>query len=345
MASTSTSNKRPREPLLQSSTTPLAPRTYCLLISGTMNPPHAGHIRLGLKAALNLEAEGHAVSAICYLPVHDNYLCNKVTLKRAGGKAVSVPDSIAFPMKERCALLRSLLELEREAAGALAERCHVLDYEHSSGDAALLAESPGYWAPKLPDGYLKTVPTTSLISHFAAHSPLLQPETEGGARPRLGVVFGVDNLAGMASWNSPENLLADADLILLAREMPRVVFGRDPFGLLGALKHVEVRAAVPVVYEETELFGGVTGSFVHEGASGEGALFLLPPLDGKDEELSSTRIRNAIGEKSDGAALNATLAKHGFGEDSFGRLLEVATNEAVDEMVASGGHANSSSAC
>ena len=130
--------------------------------------------------------------------------------------------------------------------------------------------------------------------------------------------------------------LADADLILLAREMPRVVFGRDPFGLLGALKHVEVRAAVPVVYEGTELFGGVTGSFVHEGASGEGALFLLPPLDGKDEELLSTRIRNAIGEKSEGAALNATLAKHGFGEDSFGRLLEVATNEAVDEMVASG---------
>ena len=196
---------------------PLSTRRYVLLVSGTMNPPHIGHVRLGLAAAARLRESGHVVEAICYVPVHDNYLCNKVLAKRQDGKKLSVLDSIAFPMSERCALLKELL------AGEPVEKtrdCHVLDYEHSSGDASLLATSPGYWAPKLPVGYLKTVPTASVISSFAAHSPLMG----GGAR--LGVVFGVDNLAGMATWNNPGALLAQADLVLLARAMPSIKFGK-----------------------------------------------------------------------------------------------------------------------
>ena len=35
---------------------PLAPQDYVLLISGTMNPPHSGHVRLGLSAADRLRA-------------------------------------------------------------------------------------------------------------------------------------------------------------------------------------------------------------------------------------------------------------------------------------------------
>ena len=41
------------------------------------------------------------------------------------------------------------------------------------------------------EGYLRTVPTASLLRHFAQHSPLLAP-----GKRRLGAVFGVDNLAG-----------------------------------------------------------------------------------------------------------------------------------------------------
>lgn len=39
-------------------------------------------------------------------------------------------------------------------------------------------------------GYLRTIPTASLLKHFALKSPLL------GEGKRLGAVFGVDNLAG-----------------------------------------------------------------------------------------------------------------------------------------------------
>ena len=55
-------------------------REYVLLISGTMNPPHCGHIRLGLHAAQALAAAGHTVASICFVPVHDNYLLNKLAL-------------------------------------------------------------------------------------------------------------------------------------------------------------------------------------------------------------------------------------------------------------------------
>ena len=219
----------------------LSPRKYVLLISGTMNPPHIGHVRLGLKAAEQLHSLGHMVSAICYLPVHDNYLCNKVVAKQKAAAALSVADQTAFPMTERCALLKGLLEREKSP---FISCCHVLDYEHSSGDAALLAESPGYWAPKLSDGYLKTVPTAALIAHFASHSPLMEAGT------RLGVVFGVDNLAGMATWNNPAGLLARADLVLVARDMPSVHIQRDPSALLGALRYLVLRTGVPVVHQE-----------------------------------------------------------------------------------------------
>ena len=263
----------------------LASRDYVLLVSGTMNPPHIGHVRLGLTAADGLRGAGHTVRAICYLPVHDNYLCNKVVVKQSASSSVAPADLIAVPMRERCALLQALLASEPADRTAA---CHVLDYEHTAGDG-LLAESPGYWAPKLPGGYLKTVPTTTLIAHFAANSSLM----EGGAR--LGVVFGVDNLAGMASWNDPDKLLARADLVFLARGMDKVSFAAQPSSLLNALRHLIVSSCVPVVHGTETLFGHQTGSFLNQDAAGEGALFLLPPLSGDDEGLSSTTIRDALG--------------------------------------------------
>ena len=297
--------------LFEPSTTSLAAREYVLLVSGTMNPPHIGHVRLGLRAADALRKEGHRVRAICYLPVHDNYLVNKIALKKEGGREISAADEFAVPLRERCEMLKSLIAAEDFAAQENA--CHVLDYEHSA-DKGLLAESPGYWATRLPQGYLRTVPTTALIAHFAVNSPLL---ADGSAR--LAVVFGVDNLAGMSSWNAPETLLQKADLVLLARCMSSVQFGSDPSGLLGAVKHLEVRAAVPVKHAGAELFGAACGSFVNAAAAGEGALMLLPPLEGPDESLSSTAIRNAVGASAPAAASDdaaatcaATLAQHGY---------------------------------
>ena len=51
---------------------------------------------------------------------------------------------------------------------------------------------------------------------------------------------------------------------------------QDPAELLGALRHVEIQSAVPVVYGDDTLLGSERGSFTNGGAAGEGALFMLP---------------------------------------------------------------------
>ena len=85
----------------------LAPRRYALLVSGTFNPPHCGHIRIAMRAAAALEADSHSVTSIWFVPVHDNYLHNKVTA--SGDKTV------IFSMEVRVALLRSLIQTEVRA--------------------------------------------------------------------------------------------------------------------------------------------------------------------------------------------------------------------------------------
>ena len=275
---------------------PLATRQYALLVSGTLNPPHIGHVRLGLHAAAALEAEGHTVASITFVPVHDNYMHNKAMAAGGAGAA-----GLLYPMAERCKLLVALIEAEAqrhrvqegaasrgETASGLVSRCRVLNYEGDHG-AELLDESPGYWAKKLPDGYLKTVPTMGLLGHFA-HAA----KAEGA---RVGVVFGVDNLAGMSTWNAPANLLHSADLVLVARAMAAVEFPKDPSALLSAVGRIETRAAVPVAYPPAGgvLFGASVGTLINcDPASKEGVLYLLPPLRGDDEGLSSTSMRKAL---------------------------------------------------
>ena len=68
----------------------------------------------------------------------------------------------------------------------------------------------------------------------------------------------------------------------------------DPSELLRALKYLDIRAAVPVVRGDTELLGGTVGTYENPGATGDGALFVMPPLEGEDEILSSTSRREAI---------------------------------------------------
>jgi len=255
-----------------------APRhNYVICVSGTMNPPHRGHVRIGMAAAKALEGEGHTVEKIMFIPVHDNYMWNKVVAKKDA--------SPVYSMAHRVELLRLLIAEEGDEA---VKRCVASDHELREG-RTLLEESPNYWAPQLPDGYLKTVPTAALISGLSTSLPELK--TPG---TRLGLVFGIDNLAGMTSWNRPDHLLARSDLILVGRALPEVKLPKDPAPLLNALEMFEIRMQLPVSFEGRVLFGDSLGSFKHEQATGQSMLTLLPSLQGDLENLSSTQLRDSI---------------------------------------------------
>lgn len=272
----------------------LAPCSYVLLVSGTMNPPHRGHVSIGIHAARRLRRLGHSVTAVCYVPVHDNYLHNKITAtamqNAAASTAQATPeaetsaDTLCFSLSERCALLRMLLDSE---AAEDAPICHVLDYELVHG-SELLKSSPNYWAPKLPNGYLRTVPTAELIHHFVNHSPFMVSGS------KLALVFGIDTVAGMASWNAPERFLSRADLVIVSRAIDRVEFCKDPAELLRVLRHFHIEAKVPFAHSGKTVFGAELGSFVNTNAKGKSSLIVLPPLPGADEGLSSTSMRMSI---------------------------------------------------
>ena len=140
-------------------------------------------------------------------------------------------------------------------------------------------------------------------------------------------MLGIDNLASLPTWVSPEKVLEQSDLVIVARAMGSVEFAADPSALLSTLKHLHVLARVPVRFGkatevkvpekdsakdgETDsnkgiLFGDTLGS-VERSSSAEGALFLLPALEGGDEHLSSTALRNGV------AAFLSVLSTHGFG--------------------------------
>lgn len=196
---------------------------------------------MGLHAAARLIARGHTVDRLLFLPVHDNYLVNKQAVRAAVVPPPALPEDAGegsseprearviarpsaslgatstaphFPMATRCELLSTLLEAEllhmpdtfREAVGIIT----VLPYEEEHA-VRLLQSSPHYWGRLLPGGHLRTVPTAALIRALSVDKAIV---TTGS---RLGLVFGVDNLAGMAGWESPAQLLANADLILVGR--------------------------------------------------------------------------------------------------------------------------------
>lgn len=209
-------------------------------------------------------------------------------------------------MEERCKLLRGLLS---EQASSDKDICEVLDYEMEAANVEMLEESPGYWAPKLPEGYLKTVPTARLLNHFATHNSRLQAD----ANVRVGVVFGVDNMAGMVTWNRPGELLKKSDLIFVSRQMATVNLPKDPSPLLENLRYFELNDSVPVKWQESVIFGEKQGSFVNKDAKGDGAYFLLPELPGM-ADLSSTDIRKSV------AMCASMLEKHGFPGISSGAV-------------------------
>ena len=133
---------------------------------------------------------------------------------------------------------------------------------------------------------------------------------------------------------------------------------QDPTELLGALRHAEIQSAVPVVYGDNTLLGCECGSFTNRGAEGEGALFMLPPLEGADETLSSTSVREAVsakltptgsdptagegagsaGASSGSGSADEVLAAHGNSASSQEKLFAVVKQgeSAVERMAATG---------
>ena len=70
------------------------------------------------------------------------------------------------------------------------------------------------------------------------------------------------------------------------------------------------------------LFGSSVGSFINARAHGDGALYLLDALEGGDECLSSTCIREAVGT----AEQSTVLAMHGYATETLqGRIASEAT--------------------
>ena len=260
------------------------PARHVLLISGTMNPPHRGHIMMGIHAADALRAKGCAVEAVYYVPVHDNYLLNKV---KSTPKGEDQP--MCCPMAMRTELLGYLIEQE----GRLDLNLQVLDFESDHPD--LLCESV-YWSKKLPAGHLHTVPTSSLVRAFSRRHAA-SPGT------RLAVVFGTDNLAAIPLWNDASAAFAGTDLVLCGRQvMGSITFAQPPGPLLRQFRFIDVACEVPVHdHRGTYLFGAVRGRFRHLGGQGGGGgapgeeeeeedgedaaigsstLHVLPPLDG-----------------------------------------------------------------
>ena len=125
---------------------------------------------MGLHAAARLVARGHRVDRLLFLPVHDNYLLNKLASRSAAaaagapGRSDAAPSaSLAvessaphFPMAARCELLSSLVntELARPADASLRHvpgHVAVLAYEQTHAEN-LLQDSPAYWGRLLPGG-------------------------------------------------------------------------------------------------------------------------------------------------------------------------------------------------
>jgi len=305
-----------------------APLRYTLVCSGTFNPPHRGHALMGLHAAARLAARGHRVDRLLFLPVSDNYLLNKLASRIAPAAGAAPSASLAmksdaphFSMAARCELLSSLVdaELARRADVVAPGHVAVLPYEQAHAER-LLQDSPSYWGRLLPGGYLRTVPTAALIRVLAADNQVVPP----GAR--LGLVFGVDNLAGMASWELPAQLMARSDLVLIGRGDGDSLDlqGAALAPLLSAIRCVEADACVPLVLPadfeaeagggaaETEGGGGRVWRHTRAapdsatgGASARSAvLYAFGSPCSSVRHLSSTAIREAM----------ATLKRHGYGD-------------------------------
>lgn len=167
--------------------------------------------------------------SVCFIPVHENYLRNKLEASRRSKGAARDTLQCLFTSSSRVALLGDLI-LRADRRGF---SCAAIDFETDNED--LLSTSPEYWHRKLPTGYLKTVPTRKLVDAFTKK----WVKRKLGPATRAVWTFGIDNLMHMPSWNGVERLFSNCDLALVSRpsessnsETVCVDFRSDPSKLL-----------------------------------------------------------------------------------------------------------------
>jgi len=296
-------------------------RPYVVLVSGTFNPPHKGHVKIGTHAAKALIETGHTVGKIVYSPVHDNYVVNKIlsTTDDAGG----TDGTLFLPMDVRVKFLKSIIKKEAPSPELKGVSISVLDFEHQRPD---LLKRTNVWKTRLSHrgGYLKTISSVDLIKGFG------EEYTKKGYR--VAIVFGADLLEWMPKWNAVSHLFRQADLLVISRETDKITFGADPSSLLSNFSTVNVLHILPHTYKDNKvLFGDRKGVFSlrsgreknpkteqaeedKAGKEGSSTLFLLPPLK-EAEAMSSTELRNAM------QRLIKLATEYGYDQADVGLLL------------------------
>ncbi|GAB5359269.1 hypothetical protein AAMO2058_000529800 [Amorphochlora amoebiformis] len=252
---------------------------YVLVLSGTFNPPHKGHVILGAHSAKIMIQSGNRVRKIIYVPVHDNYMVNKILGKPSA-------NVMFIPMSKRVSSLQRMItdepqckEIEKKGIKQI-----VLPYENLNPQ---LLQTSAIWSQRLKEGYLKTISTSSLIESIG--------EEYAKKGLRVAAIFGADLLTYMPKWNNVDNIFKSADLVIIGRAIPRIDFAADPKKFLSNFHKVDVHFKLPVGFQNKTMFGDDLGSYDLK-TRGPSRLFLLPPLPGKDENLSSSRLRKDISE-------------------------------------------------
>lgn len=300
-------------------------RVVC--VSGTFNPPHRGHALIGIQAAEQLRRAGINVACIVFLPVHDNYLWNKLSPEADEHSA-----PVCVPMETRVNLLKELLRNEKTDF-----KFHVLPFERDEA-ASHLKESE-YWERKLGKAHLPTMPTSDLLLSFSK----IWVSKHFGPTAKVSVVFGFDNLPWMPIWHNASGLFSDCDLVLVSRPEATtngadtgVAFQVDPTSFMRNFKAVQVQSVNPVTFKGQILFGNHIGESTPKCCSPDATstLYLMEPLRGM-EGLSSTAVRRAIAVLArHGYArenLNTTLTQHhDKGKETLDSILEKHNNPAAD---------------
>eukprot|EP00939_MAST-03C_sp_MAST-3C-sp1_P003505 g3505.t1 len=271
---------------------------HVLCISGTFNPPHLAHVKMGLHAAAALRSSYDLkVSTVFFLPCSDNYLWNKLsedTAESAQNSATHCQNSVCLSMGDRVRFLRELIS---KISDNKSLQLKVLPLERDAPQ--LLTKSPKYWERKRTFGYLKTVPTAKIVSYFVNE---WVPDNLG-RNTRVALIFGADNLPWMPAWNDAKSLFSCCDLVIVDRPSGEkdiegesnivIEFESEPKDFLKGFKCVTSR--VPVELK----FAGKTLSLPN--AADGSALIFIGCLEGL-EMLSSTRVRRALG----------VLSRHGY---------------------------------
>ena len=276
------------------------------------------------------------VACIVFLPVHDNYLWNKLSPEAKGDSA-----PICHGMETRVKLLKEILRNEKTDI-----ECHVLPFERDQG--ANFLKKSAYWERKLGKDHLPTISSADLLLLFNK----MWVAKHFGSTARLSIVFGIDNLPWMPTWSNLDTLFSSCDLVLVRRLQASakakdadntVSFMADPTALLRSFRTVRVQSANPVSYNGKILFGTQIGESRPECCSPDATstLFLVSPLHGLPG-VSSTAVRRAIAVLAlhgydQPALVNTLVSNHDKGKETLERILETYQTGHIAATAPSGG--------